>query len=294
MTSRWAHRRRPQWPPQPATGAARYALPCPQPASDRPNQPPGGTHRAPPCSAPHAVGPDQPLGPPSAPPSARRYNFTEETAMHKFQYPLPKLVVLGILAGAQFAAGGRAWAGGRSGRAGRSQHRVPVAGSSICSRSAPSHPAAMEHSLPIPCAWCTSPLVPPSPPRCPPRRHLQFKSNVQPNALALQGPTLGLATRSAASARGCCLRSCARRSRASSTSSSVGGRVDGWVGFPLVGGWDSFGGRVGVLVTCAEMTLVAVVQQLRACSTSSLVGGRVGGWRGQHAVPDALPGGGKP
>lgn len=58
-------------------------------------------------------------------------------------------------------------------------------------------------------------------------------------------------------------------------------------------GGDSFGGRVGVLVTFAEMTLVAVVQQLRACSTSSLVGGRVGGWRGQHAVPDALPGGGK-
>lgn len=243
MTSRWAHRRRPRWPPQPATGAARYALPCPQPASACPNQPPGDTHRAPPCSAPHAVGPDQPLGPPSAPPSARRYHFTEETAVHKFHYPLPKLVVLGTLAGAQFAAGGRAWAGGRSGRAGRSQHRVPAAGSSVCSRSVPSHPAAMEHSLPTPCAWCTSPLVPPGPPRCPPRRRLQCKSNVQPNEQCAcpAGAYIGFGYSL------CCL--CAgllspelRKKEPGLFNFFFGGWAGGWVGWLSIGRW------VGILL----------------------------------------------
>ena len=34
------------------------------------------------------------------------YRYTEDTAVHKFHYPLPKLIVLGILAGPLEAEGG--------------------------------------------------------------------------------------------------------------------------------------------------------------------------------------------
>ena len=65
--------------------------------------------RACPQRRPHLGASHSPATAPAAPPYAsppRSYTFTASTGQHKYEYPLPKLFVLGILAGVSCTGAG--------------------------------------------------------------------------------------------------------------------------------------------------------------------------------------------